>query len=258
MSAKTTLAALVGALAAVGVGAGIGAYVVNDRNTNDANQISSIKAADAARVAALDAPVTAGARADGSHYGSLFAYLLPTPTGWSPGPSVGSVGSNDVVSGSQINTELSGLLQQVPKSDMSSTQSTLAALHIQGAAVRSMVKSDHTMEVNFILFQLDPKVASSDQQSLKRLVDGFSFRQGASIPGYPSGACVLPPGVGSDTIESMTCVASYGDVEVIVQAEGQVPLDQNTTVKLAAEQLDRLKTSQTLTAASPDQGDQNE
>ena len=43
-----------------------------------------------------------------------------------------------------------------------------------------------------------------------------------------------------------------------MQAEGAAPLDQSTTVQLLAQQLDRLKSGQTLTTASPDQGDQNE
>ena len=78
------------------------------------------------------------------------------------------------------------------------------------------------------------------------------------MPGYPSATCVLPPGLGSDTLDSMVCIASYGDVEVMVQAEGTVPLDQNTTVRMLAQQLDRLKSNQALTAGSANQGDQNE
>jgi len=45
---------------------------------------------------------------------------------------------------------------------------------------------------------------------------------------------------------------------VMVQAEGSAPLDQNTTARMVAQQLDRLKADQTMTASSPDQGDQNE
>lgn len=258
MAAGRPILAVVGALASVAVGAGVGTYVVHGRDTNRTNQISAIKAADASRLSTLRTPVTAGVRSDGSHYGSLFAYLLPMPTGWTPGPDVGELGDNNYVGASQLNTDLQNSLLNVPKSDMSSTKSTLTDLHLQGLAVRSMLNSDDSLELSFSLLQLDPKLASSDQKSLSILVDGLGWRQGASIPGYPSADCVLPPELGSDTVDSMTCVASYGDVEVIVQAEGTTPLNQNTAVQLAAQQLNRLKADQKLTTTSPDQGDQNE
>ena len=258
MGAGKPILAVVGALASIAVGVGVGAYVVHGRDTNRANQISAIKAADATRLAALRAPVKAGVRSDGSHYGPLFAYLLPTPSDWKLGPDVGVIGNNDyVTSASQLNTDLQDLLD-VPKSDQSSTQGTLTDLHLQSLAVRSMLDPGNTLQLNFLLLQLDPKQASADEKAFKVLVDGFGWRQGASVPGYPSATCVLPPGLGSDTLDAMTCVAGYGDVELIVQAAGSAPLDQNTTVRLAAQQLNRLKSAQTLTATSPDQGDQNE
>jgi hypothetical protein len=250
--------AVVGALASVAMGAGVGGYVVHNRESDRAQQISAIQAADAAQLAKLRTPVTAGARSDGSHYGSLFAYLLPTPGGWSLGPDVGLVGNDDYVSGSQIDTELQNSLLDVPKSDLSSTESTLTNLHLQGIAVRSMVNPDDTLQLDFQLLQLDPKLASSDQKALSLLVDGFGWRQGPSVPGYPSARCALPPGLGSDTLDAMLCIAAYGDAEVVVQAEGTVPLDQNTTVRMLTQQLNRLKSTQTLTASSADQGDQNE
>jgi len=258
MSAVKPILAVVGALASIAVGAGVGAYVVHGRDTNRTNQISAIQAADAARLAPLRTPVNAGVRSDGSHYGSLFAYLLPIPSSWDPGPDIGAIGNDNYVSGSQLNTELQNSLLNVPKSDMSSTESTLTDLHLQGLAVRSMLNSGNTLELDFSLLQMDPTQASSEQKAIGLLVDGFGWRQGASVPGYPSATCVLPPGLGSDTVDSMMCIASYGDVEVFVQAQGTTPLDQTTTVQLAAQQLNRLKSDQTLTTSSPDQGDQNE
>jgi len=258
MAVGKPILAVVGALASVAVGVGVGGYVVHSRDTNHANQISAIQAADAVQLAKLRMPVTAGVRSDDSHYGSLFAYLLPMQSGWKPGTDVGEVGNNDYVTGSQLNTDLQNSQLDVPKSDMSSTESTLTDLHLQGVAVRSMLNATESLQLDFSLLQLDPTLASSDQKSLEVLVDGLGWRQGASVPGYPSATCVLPPGLGSDTLDSMTCVASYGDVEAIVQAEGAAPLDQSTTVQLLAQQLDRLKSGQTLTTASPDQGDQNE
>jgi len=258
MAGGKPILAVLGALASVAIGVGAGGYVVHGRDSNRANQISVIQAADAARLAKLRTPVTAGVRSDGSHYGSLFAYLLPMPTGWQSGLDVGMLGNNDYVSGAQLNTDVQNSLLDVPKSDMSSTESTLTDLHLQGVAVRSMVNSANTLQLDFSLLQLDPTLASSDQKALEILVDGLDWRQGASVPGYPSATCVLPPGLGSDALDAMTCMAAYGDVEVIVQAEGTAPLDQNTTVRMLEQQLNRLKADQTLTTASADQGDQNE
>lgn len=258
MSAGKAVLAVIGAVAAVAVGGGIGEYVVHGRDTNHDAQIASIKAADAAHYAKLTTPVTAGARSDGSHYGSLFAYLLPTPDGWKLGEDVGSYGNNSYVSQVQINAKIQGELLNVPKSDLSSTQSTLADLHLQAIAMRSMVDSGSTEQVEIELLQLDPKLASADQKLFGVYVDGLGWRQGSSVPGYGSANCILPPGLGSDTLDSMLCTASYGDVEVTLQAEGVAPLDQATAVKMMAQQLDRLKTAQKLTVNSPDQGDQNE
>ena len=258
MSTGKPILAVVGAVAAIAVGAGVGAFVVHGRDTNRSNQVSAIRAADAARLAPLRVPATAGVRSDGSHFGSLFAFLLPTPSDWKLGPDVGVIGNNDYIGAAQLNTDLQNSLLNVPKSDMSSTESTLTDLHLQGIAVRSMMNAASSLELEFTLLQLDPTQASSDQKSLGVLVDGLGWRQGASVPGYPGATCVLPPGLGSDTLDAMTCVAAYGDVEVIVQAQGTAPLDQNTTVQMAEQQLNRLKSDQTLTTGSPDQGDQNE
>jgi hypothetical protein len=256
-SGKAVLTA-VGAIAAVAVGIGAGAFVVHDRQTNHDKQVSGLKAADAAQIAKLDAPVTAGVRSDGSHYGSLFAYLLPTPAGWSLGDGVGNQGDNTYLTQSQINAHVQSGLLNVPKSDLSSTKSTLTDLHLQGIALRSMVKPDETMQLSFVLLQLDPKAASADQKNLGLYVDGLGWRQGASVPGYPGVHCVLPPGLGSDKLDSMLCIGSYGDVEVILQTDGVAPLDQNTAAQMMAQQLNRLKSAQTLTVGSPDQKDQNE
>ena len=254
---RTVLTA-VGALAAVAVGVGVGGYVAHQRQSDHDRQISAIRAADAAKVAKLDAPVTAGVRSDGSHYGSLFAYLLPTPSGWSPGPDVAGEGNNNNLTQAQINAQIQGELLQVPKSDLDSTENTLTGLHLQGIAVRSMLKPDESQQLSFELLQLDPKAATAETKQLSAFVDGLGWRQGASVPGYPSAVCVLPPGLGSDKLDAMLCVGSYGDIEVTLQTDGTAPLDQNTAVQMMAQQLNRLKSAQTLTAGSSDQGGQNE
>jgi hypothetical protein len=258
MAAAKSVLAVAGALAAVAVGAGAGTVVVHQRDAARDNRIAAITAADAAQIAQARTPVTGGVRSDGSHYGSLFTFLVPMPVGWNPGPDIGPDGNNSYLAASQFNAKFESGLLTVPKSDLSSTQSTLTDLHLQDAAVRSMVNPGDSLELSFELLQLDPTQAGADQKSLGDFVDGLYWRQGAPVPGYPNANCVLPPGLGSDTLDSMLCVAADGDLEVVLQASGKVPLDQATAVQLMAGQLGRLKTGQTLTVNSPDQGDQNE
>jgi hypothetical protein len=238
-----------GAVASIVLGAAIGFSVVHARDTtHDRQQAAADASASAqAQLALIQAPVTGGVRSDGSHYGSLFAYLLPLPDGYGLGPDVGTIGDNNYISAAQVNTEIQGELLKLPKSDLSSTQGTLADLHLQGIAVRTMVNSANTEEIDFELMQLDPKLASADQATLGAFVDGLGFRQGASVPGDSAAKCVLPPGLGSDKLDEMFCVASYGDVEVMMELSGQAPLDQDDAVQLLAQQLDRLKSNQTLT-----------
>jgi hypothetical protein len=247
---RTRLAA--GAVASIVVGAAIGYGVVHSRDlTHDRQQAAADAAASAqARLAVIQAPVTGGVRSDGSHYGSLFAYLLPLPDGYSLGPDIGTIGDNDYISASQVNAQIQGQLLKLPKGDMSSSKGTLADLHLQGIAVRTMVNGGGTEELDFELMQLDPKAASSDEHMLGGFVDGLGFREGATVPGYGSAKCVLPPGLGSDSVDEMFCVASYGDVEVMVEVSGVAPLNQSNAVQLIAQQLDRLKNNQTLTAPS--------
>jgi hypothetical protein len=253
---RTVLSA-VGALAAIAVGGGIGGVVVHARQTDRDNQISAIRAADAAQAGKADTAVTGGVRADGSHFGSLFSFLVPTPADWAVGDDVNGMGNNTFLTQSQISAQQGNLLN-VPKSDQSTTKNTLADLHVQGLAVRSMVKPDQSEELSFELVQLDPKAAATEEQSITARIDSFGWRQGATVPGYPSARCALPPGSGSDKLDEMRCVGSYGDVEVILQVDGTAPLDQNTAVQMLAQQLNRLKSPQQLTVNSPDQGDQNE
>jgi hypothetical protein len=256
---RTRLAA--GAVASIVVGAAIGFTVVHGRDTTHNQQQAAANASASAQAyaATIQAPITGGVRSDGSHYGSLFAFLLPLPDGYGLGPDIGSIGDNSYISAAQVSAELQGQLLKLPKSDLSSTKDTLADLHLQGIAVRTMVNSENTEEIDFELMQLDPKLASSDQSMLGSFVDNLGFRQGASVPGYGSAKCVLPPGLGSDQLDEMFCVASYGDVEVMVEASGQAPLDQSAAVQLIAQQLDRLKSNQTLTmpAVAPSAGGQS-
>lgn len=234
-----------GAVLSIAAGAGVGTAIVRHRENHNNQLIAAARAAAAAR----PAPVTGGVRSDGSHYGSLFAYLLPMPSGYQPGPYDGNYGDNSYIPASQITAQLEDLLSGIPKSDMSSAKGALANTHLRGVAIRTMQNSAAStgMAISIELLQFDVKDAKSAADDFTSLVSNLNvFRTGASVPGYPQAKCVLPPGLGSDTIDEMLCVASSGDVEVVLDAQGTVPLDQNSVAALVATQLDRLKTSQSI------------
>lgn len=234
-----------GAALSIAIGAGIGTYIVKQRQYRNDQAIAVAQAAQAA----IPTPVTGGVRFDGSHYGSLFAYLLPIPNGYTPGPDDGNYGDNSYTSAAQVTTQLEDLLSGIPKSDLSSAKGVLANTHLKGVAVRTLStsSSNSTEVVSIELLQFDVKDAKSAADDFDSLVSDLNvFRTGPSVPGYGRAKCVLPPGLGSDQLDEMLCVASSGDVEVVVDAQGEAPLDMNSIATLVAQQLDRLKTSQTI------------
>ncbi|HZU59177.1 MAG TPA: hypothetical protein VFA06_25075 [Actinocrinis sp.] len=235
----------VGAVLSIAVGAGIGVAIVQHREDSNNKTIAAARAAAAVK----PAPVTGGVRSDGSHYGSLFAYLLPMPSGYTPGPYDASYGNNSFVPAAQITSQLEDLLSGIPKSDMSSVKGALADTHLKGVAIRTMQteQSPTAVVISVELLQFDVKDAKSAAAGFDSLVSNLNvFRNGASVPGYGQAKCVLPPGFGSDKLDEMLCVASSGDVEVVVDAQETAPLDQNSVATLVAQQLDRLKTSQSI------------
>jgi hypothetical protein len=144
---------------------------------------------------------------------------------------------------------LEDLLSGIPKSDQSNVKGALANTHLKGVAVRTLQTTDGATPaaISIELIQFDVKDAKGAASDFDSLVSNLNiFRTGASVPGYAQAKCVLPPGLGSDKLDEMLCVASSGDVEVMVDAQAITPLDQNSVAKLVAQQLDRLKTSQSI------------
>jgi hypothetical protein len=193
------------------------------------------------------APQTAGVRADGSHYGPLFAYLLPIPAGDTLGPDDADFGNNSALDAAQISGDIDGLLSGLPQSDMSSARGSLADLQIKNLAVRTYADTSDGMVVEIALVQVDVSDATQTANAFSSMVSDLNvFRQGPSVPGYGQAECVLPPGLGSDTLDSMICTASSGDIEVRVDAYGTAPLNQDAIAHLVSQQLDLLKTNQTI------------
>ena len=233
----------VGALLSIALGGGVGTYIVHTKKVHN----QQVTAAALAKVVARPPSQSAGVRADGSHYGPLFAYLLPVPSGYTLGPADGNYGNNTSLTASQINGDVEGLLSGEPQSDMSSARGTLADVAIKFLAVRTYTNVNTSLVVEIALVQSDTSDATKNATTFNSLIsDANIFRQGPTVPGYPQATCVLPPGLGSDTIDSMICTAPSGDIEVRVNAYGTAPLDQNAIAQLVSQQLDLLKTNPTI------------
>jgi hypothetical protein len=233
----------VGALVAMALGGGIGASIVHGKTQHNKQVLAQARTA--AKTDTKPSALTAGVSADGSHYGPLFAYLLPMPAGYALGPDYCGLGNNTAVAGSQISDETDILLCGQPQSDTSGP--SLADVPIENLAVRTYSDTTASLVVQIALVQTDISDAAEESENFdSTLSDTTDYRQGPSIPGYSQATCALPPELGSDTLDSMICLALSGDVEVRVDAYGTAPLDQNAIAQLVSQQLRLLTTNQTI------------
>ena len=233
----------VGALVSIAVGGGVGALIVHGKTRHN----QQVTAQALASAAARPQPQTAGVRSDGSHYGPLFAYLLPIPAGYDLGPSDADYGNNSYLTGDQTDGDLDGLLAGVPQSDLPSAKGSLTDVSLKGTAIRTYADPSTALVVQIALIQSDvADVAGNATLFQSTISDPNVFQQGPTVPGYDQATCVLPSGPGSDTIDSLICMASSGDILVRVNAYGPAPLDTTTVTQLVSRQLDLLKTNQTI------------
>lgn len=232
-----------GAVAAMVAGGAFGGYIVHQRQDRNDQAVAAAKAAQGQQ----PQPLSAGVRSDGSHYGPLFAYLLPVPSGYALGPDVTVYGNDGYYTADQIASGFDDLLSSIPKSDLTNVKGRLASQHLKGVAVRSFVQTSSSQTISIVLRQLDAGAAKNDADTFVSLFTDLNvFRTGPTVPGYPQAKCMLPPGLGSDKFDAMECVAVSGDVEVMVYTQGAAPLDQGAVAQMIAQQLDRLKSPQTL------------
>jgi hypothetical protein len=234
-----------GALLSIAVGGGVGAYIVHHENQHNKQVIAQAKAS----VVPIpkSKPQTAGVRADGSHYGPLYPYLLPTPAGYTLGPDDGTCGDNAVLTAAQFDGDISCLIPGQPQSDLADAKSSLADVQVTNLAVRTYrnTATSLVLEIELVQSSLDG-AAQNSADFASTISDPSLFSQGPAVPGYDQATCVLPPGLGSDTVDSMICVASIGDMEVRVDAYGIAPLDQPAIAQIVSRQLDLLKTNQKI------------
>jgi hypothetical protein len=227
---------------AVGAGVGFGILSVTGTSKVDGAQVAGWAQTPSAPVVTPSPSVTSGVRSDGSHYGSVLAFMLPVPDGYKPGPDVGELGNDSAVRPDQADPTMSLLFGSLPASDLSGVEGALTAGHMSGGAVRTYVNEAGSLDVAFTVLQLDPALSAKSTGDFVRIVkQSKSYRAGPPVPGHPDVFCVLPETQVGDPLDSMTCLATVGDTFAIARAEGVVPLDAKGVTEMFGRQLDVLK-----------------
>lgn len=186
--------------------------------------------------------VTAGVRSDGTHYGSMLAFLIPVPDGFKPGPDEGELGNDSAVRPDQADPTLTLLFGALPASDLSGAQGAVAAGHMSGGAVRTYANEAGTLDIALTVLQLDPALSAKSTGDFTRIVkQSKAYRTGPAVPGHPDALCVLPMTHVGDPLDSMTCLDTVGDTFAVARAEGVVPLDTGAVTEMFGRQLDVLK-----------------
>ncbi|WP_344661804.1 hypothetical protein [Catenulispora subtropica] len=227
---------------AVGAAVGFGILAATGTSKVDGEQTAAWARPTPAPVATPSPSVTSGVRSDGSHYGSMLAFLLPMPDGYKPGPDEGELGNDSAVRPDQADPTVSLLFGSLPASDLSGVQGAVAAGHMTGGAVRTYANEAGTLDLAFTVLQLDPALSAKSTGDFVQIVkQSKSFRTGPAVPGHPDALCVLPATRPGDPLDSMTCLATVGDAFAIARAEGVVPLDAKGVTDMFGRQLDLLK-----------------
>jgi hypothetical protein len=221
---------------AVGAGAGFGILGVIGASNE------YVTAGGPVAAATPSPKVTSGVRADGTHYGSVMDFLLPTPDGFQTGPDEGGLGNDSTIAPDQADPTVALLFGTLPASDMTSAQGAIATGHMKDGAVRTYADAAGSLDVAVTVLRLDPAQAAESTSEFERVVkQSRAYRNGPRVLSHPEALCVLPVTHVGDPLDSMTCLATVGDTLAIVNAEGAVPLDTNAVTELFGRQLDRLK-----------------
>ncbi|MFD0637991.1 hypothetical protein ACFQ9X_47005 [Catenulispora yoronensis] len=235
------LSAWLASALAVGAGVGFGILAVTGKPGVDAGHWAVSPSASVSSPAPSPS-VTAGVRSDGTHYGSLLAFLLPVPDGYRPGPDVGELGNDSAVRADQADPTVSLLFGTLPASDLTGVEGAVTAGHMSGGAVRSYANEAGTLDLSLTVLQLDPALSAKSTDDFLRIVKASKgYRVGPAVPGHPDALCVLPPTHAGARLDAMTCLGTVGDAFTIATAEGVVPLDTNAVTDLFGRQLDVLK-----------------
>lgn len=230
---------LAAALVAVVAGSGIGYAVLHGKDGKPAAK----HAAGSWTEPTPTATKAFGTRSGGSHYGSPRLLLLPVPAGYMPGPDVDGYGNDVALDAKQARQLVRGDSRGLSAKERKKVDGALDDLHIESAGMRTYTDAGGEMVVQMRIVQMKNKEAA---QGVTDYFTAFTkamgvFRTGPKVKGYPKATCVLPPAESHDTLDTMTCQATEGDLMVMMTVDGTRPLEKSDAADLLRKQLDRIK-----------------
>ncbi|NUP49041.1 MAG: hypothetical protein HOW97_17300 [Catenulispora sp.] len=228
---------------AVGAGAGFGILAATGSGSSKVDLGKTPGWAAPSAPGATPTPaVTAGVRSNGTHYGSLQAFLLPVPDGYKPGPDEGELGGDGPMRPDQADSVLTVLFSTMANADVSGVQRAVQAGHMSGGAVRTYANEAGTLDLSFTVLQLDPALSAQSTSDFTRIVKQSKYyRPGPTVAGHTGAVCLLPTTHETGVLDSITCLDTIGDTLAIARAEGLVPLDSGAVTDMFGRQLDLLK-----------------
>lgn len=230
-------AAAVVAAALLGVGIGFGILQVR----YDDEPVSAAAPA-APSAGATGAGPSYGAKANGTHFGSMRDLLVPLPAGYRPGPDSGAYGNDTELSEAQRKAWVEDEVRGLPSKLQDALRKDWQQYPLKGGGVRSFTANDSdAVTATVWLLQYHQEAVKADDAWVAVLgSDTGLFRLGPQVPGHAEAHCYLPALDPGAEIDSMHCSAAVGDLRVVFNSEGVVPLPKDRLVTLFAQQLDRL------------------
>lgn len=175
---------------------------------------------------------------------ALSGKLLPVPTGFRPGPDLGSNGNNFFVSGEEAIEGFKESRDGLSSSERKKRDETLAQLKLKGLAGRSYTKGMGDWIAEVRIMQADPKAVGNLSEVSKKLLElTGDKREAPKVDGFPDAKCSLLA-MGEEKkekIDSIDCVAVEGDVAVTFRAYGPKPFSTSDAVAFFKNQMSHLK-----------------
>lgn len=233
-------AAAVVAAALLGVGIGFG--VLQVRYDDEPVAAAAPAAPSAGATGATGAGPSYGAKANGTHFGSMRDLLVPLPAGYRPGPDSGAYGNDTELSEAQRKAWVEDEVRGLPSKLQDALRKDWQQYPLKGGGVRSFTANDSdAVTATVWLLQYHQEAVKADDAWVSALgSDTGLFRLGPQVPGHSEAHCYLPALDPGAEIDSMHCSAAVGDLRVVFNSEGVVPLPKDRLVTLFAQQLDRL------------------
>ncbi|MDH6226309.1 hypothetical protein [Streptomyces sp. MJP52] len=172
-------------------------------------------------------------------------------TGLERGPDLGEYGSDAEFDGKEAADLAKESIKELPRTQRRQLEREIDRQRIKGQAMRSYANvtgtgDDYLVEV-VLTQQEDAEAVAKGVKAQRKAFDALErigfLRSGPKVEGYEKNAwCYLPELDRDDEIDGMYCVASQGEVSVMLTADAAEPIDKKDIAGLLVKQLDRIET----------------